>query len=105
MGERENTMNLFKRIWYIITGKHARYCRLEKDIYEHDGYPTQPSQAIQLSKPIIVSEPRTLYLAIDFLGDTKFKSYNEQEVITWIASQWNKEIYSLASIDVVERRN
>lgn len=105
MGERENTMNVFKRIWYIITGKHARYTKLEQEVWEHDGYPTQPSQAIQLSRPIIVSEPRTLYLAVNYLGDTQFKSYNEQEVIDWIESKWNKEVYHLESIEVVERRD
>lgn len=41
------------------------------------------------------------YLAIDFLGDTKFMSEDESEVEAWIAEQWNKQIYTVKSMDLL----
>lgn len=41
------------------------------------------------------------YLAIDFLGDTRFMSEDESKVEAWIAEQWNKEIYIVKTMDLL----
>ena len=101
-------MNVFKRIWYIITGKHARYTKLEQEVWEHDGYPNGYSPVSpttrQLSRQIEVGEWHTLYYAKDFLGDTKYQSLSEQEVQAWIDAQWNKEIYTIDTIEIMRRK-
>jgi hypothetical protein len=38
------------------------------------------------------------YLAVDFLGDTKYQSMSEEETKKWISLQWNAKIYRVKTI-------